>query len=250
MENINKKNRKVALITGSAKRLGKSTALKIHEKNVDIILHCNSSLESANKLVAEMNDKRKDSAMLLQLNLRDFSNYEKALSSLEGKWKNIDILINNASTFYPTLISSAALEDWDDLHDVNLKAPFFLSKFFYAALKKNNGCIINIIDIHADRPLEDFSIYSMAKAGLKMLTKSLALELGPDIRVNGVSPGSIIWPVNKDYENEHQAIIDSTALKKQGDTDDIANACIYLIFYADYVTGQIINVDGGRSLSR
>ena len=142
------------------------------------------------------------------------------------------------------------MEEWDDLHDVNLKSPFFLSKHFFSCLNKNCGCIINIIDIHADRPLDDFSIYSTAKAGLKMLTKSLALEFGPNIRVNGVSPGSIMWPEIEEYESEHQEIIESTALKKQGDTSDIANTCMFLINNADYITGQIISVDGGRSLSR
>ena len=160
------------------------------------------------------------------------------------------MLINNASTFYPTNIDLATTDEWDDLHDVNLKSPFFLSKLFHSSLKKNKGCIINIIDIHADRPLEEFSIYSMAKAGLKMLTKSLALEFGPEIRVNGVSPGSVMWPENKEYESKQQEIIESTALKRQGDRQDIASTCAFLINDADYITGQIINVDGGRSLSR
>ena len=249
VQNI-EKNRKIAFITGAAKRLGRATALKLHENNIDIIVHCNNSVEEANKLASEMNLKRNDSAFVLQFNSRDFLDYKKILSSLPQRWSDIDVLINNASTFYPTKIDAASLDEWDDLHDVNLKSPFFLSKYFFSSLKKNQGCIINIIDIHADRPLDGFSIYSVAKAGLKMLTKSLALEFGPNVRVNGVSPGSIMWPEIKEYESQHQAIIDSTALKKQGNTGDIANTCFFLIKSADYITGQIISVDGGRSLSR
>lgn len=250
MKQNNVKNNKIVLITGSARRLGKAIALQLHSQDIDVIVHCNNSLKEADKLVSGMNSKRDNSAISIKFDLRSFSDYEKIISELGEKWSNIDVLINNASTFYPTDVSSSTTDDWDDLHDVNLKAPFFLSKIFYKNLKKNNGCIINIVDIYSDNPLEDFSIYSMAKAGLKMLTKSLAIEFGPDIRVNGISPGSIIWPEIKEYESKHQEIIDSTLLKRQGSTDDIANACIFLIKNADYITGQIINVDGGRNLTR
>ena len=250
MNQYNEKNRKIVLITGAAKRLGKETAIKLQSLNMDIVVHCNNSTNDANNLVAELNKKRQNSAISINFNLRDFSNYDQELSKLDKKWLNIDVLINNASTFYPTNIDVITTDDWDDLHDVNLKAPFFLSKFFYGSLKEKRGCIINIIDIHADRPLEDFPVYSMAKAGLKMLTKSLAIEFGPEIRVNGVSPGSIMWPEIEEYESQHQEIIDSTALKRQGDTNDIANTCAFLINNADYITGQIISVDGGRNLSR
>ena len=196
-----------------------------------------------------MNSIRENYAISIKFNLRDFDNYDNLLLELGDKWSNIGVLINNASTFYATTVNTSTVGEWDDLHDVNLKSPFFLSKIFYGSLKKNKGCIINIIDIHADKPLENFPIYSMAKAGLKMLTKSLAVEFSPEVRVNGVSPGSIMWPEIQEYESEHQAIIDSTLLKRQGKTDDIANACIFLINNADYITGQIISVDGGRSLN-
>ena len=235
MNQNNEKVRKIVFITGAARRLGNATALKLHSYDMDIIVHCNNSSKDADDLVLEMNNKRKKSAISLKYDLRDFENY-------------IDVLINNASTFYPTEIPNATLDEWNDLHDVNLKSPFFLSKLFYGELKKNNGSIINIIDIHADKPLEGFSIYTVAKAGLKMLTKSLAVEFGPEIRVNGISPGSILWPEIKEYEKEHQAIINSTLLKRQGETDDIADSCIFLINNANYITGQIIKVDGGRSL--
>ena len=247
---MNQKNTKIVLITGAGKRLGEATALKLHSLGMDVIIHYNSSEKAAKKLVSNMNDLRKNSAISIKLNLRDFTSYEKEFSKLDEKWSSIDVLINNASTFYPTNIQNATFENWDDLHDVNLKAPFFISKFFYKSLKNNKGCIINIVDIHADRPLDEFSIYSMAKAGLKMLTKSLALEFGPEIRVNGVSPGSVMWPENKEYESKQQEIIESTALKRQGDRQDIALTCAFLINDANYITGQIINVDGGRSLSR
>ena len=189
MNQYNEKNRKIVLITGAAKRLGKETAIKLHSLNMDIVVHCNNSTNDAYNLVAELNKKRQNSAISINFNLRDFSNYDQELSKLDKKWLNIDVLINNASTFYPTNIDVITTDDWDDLHDVNLKAPFFLSKFFYGSLKEKRGCIINIIDIHADRPLEDFPVYSMAKAGLKMLTKSLAIELAPfKIRVNAINP--------------------------------------------------------------
>jgi len=248
MNQNNEKVRKIVFITGAARRLGNATALKLHSYGMDIIVHCNNSSKDADDLVLEMNNKRKKSAISLKYDLRDFENYVDIKTKLGEKWSNIDVLINNASTFYPTEIPNATLDEWNDLHDVNLKSPFFLSKLFYGELKKNNGSIINIIDIHADKPLEGFSIYTVAKAGLKMLTKSLAVEFGPEIRVNGISPGSILWPEIKEYEKEHQAIINSTLLKRQGETDDIADSCIFLINNANYITGQIITVDGGRSL--
>ena len=147
MKQNNVKNNKIVLITGSARRLGKAIALQLHSQDIDVIVHCNNSLKEADKLVSDMNSKRDNSAISIKYDLRDFSDYEKIISELGEKWSNIDVLINNASTFYPTDVSSSTTDDWDDLHDVNLKAPFFLSKIFYKNLKKNNGCIINIVDI-------------------------------------------------------------------------------------------------------
>ena len=247
-QNIEKK-RKIVLITGAGRRLGRANALRLHSCNMNIVVHYYNSAEDAESLVAKMNAIRENSAIAIKFNLRDFDNYDNLLLELGEKWSNIDVLINNASTFYATTVNTSTFEEWDDLHDVNLKSPFFLSKIFYGSLKTNKGCIINIIDIHADKPLANFPIYSMAKAGLKMLTKSLAVEFSPEVRVNGVSPGSIMWPEIQEYESEHQAIIDSTLLKRQGATDDIANTCIFLINNADYITGQIISVDGGRGLN-
>ena len=250
MSEKSKKRKKIALITGSARRLGKAVALKLHAENLDIVVHCNHSYNDAEALVKQLNSLREDSATVFKFDLRDFSNYKNIISGLGPRWSNIDVLINNASTFYPTPIEKSDFEQWDDLHDVNLKSPFFLSKSFYKTLKDNSGCIVNIVDIYSDNPLEGFPIYSVAKAGLKMLTKSLSVELGPSIRVNGVSPGSIMWPEVKEYENKHQEIIESTQLKRQGDVADIADTCYFLINNANYITGQIINVDGGRNLSR
>ena len=244
------KQNKVVLITGSARRLGKAVALQLHSEGMDVIIHCNNSSGDAEKLVNKMNSDRENSAFTFSFNLRDFANYENITEKLGKKWSDIDVLINNASTFYPTLIEESTVEQWDDLHDVNLKAPYFLSKIFQSSLKNNSGCVINIVDIYSDNPLENFPIYSIAKAGLKMLTKSLSIELGPEVRVNGVSPGSIMWPEVKEYEGKHQEIIESTQLKRQGDVKDIANTCSFLINKADYITGQIIDVDGGRNLSR
>ena len=146
---MNQKNTKVVLITGAGKRLGEATALKLHSLGMDIIIHYNSSEKAVKKIVSKMNDVRKNSAISIKLDLRDFNSYEKEFSKLDEKWSSIDVLINNASTFYPTNIQNTTFENWDDLHDVNLKAPFFISKFFYKSLKKNKGCIINMVDIHA-----------------------------------------------------------------------------------------------------
>ena len=153
MKQNNEKNNKIVLITGSARRLGKAIALQLHSQNINVIVHCNNSLKEADKLVSYMNSKRDNSAISIKFDLRDFSNYEKIISEIGKEWSNIDVLINNASTFYPTEVGSSTIEDWDGLHDVNLKAPFFLSKIFYENLKKNNGCIINIVDIYSDNPL-------------------------------------------------------------------------------------------------
>ena len=241
-------NCKVALVTGASKRIGNGIARKFHEEGYNIVLHYNMSSKDALFLAEELNKKRENSCFPIQFDLGNFHEYENFKDQLGDDWKKINVLINNASTFYPTNFIDSNEDNWDDLININLKCPFFLSQLFYKELKDNNGSIINIVDIHSLKPLKDFPIYSIAKSGLNMLTRSLAIELGPEIRVNGVSPGPILWPEVKEYENTHQEIIDSTALKRQGDISDIANLCFYLQSKGVYITGQVINVDGGRSL--
>jgi len=239
---------KVALITGAAHRIGATTAKLLHHNGMNIVLHYRGSREKAQAIQKELNDIRENSVILIQADLHLTNGLPALIEASVKAWGQLDVLINNASTFYPTAIGKATEEHWDDLIGSNLKAPFFLSQAAAPHLKKTNGCIVNIVDIHAERPLKKFPIYSMAKAGLVMMTKSLAGELGPDIRVNAVAPGAILWPENLD-EVAKQRIVSRTFLKRQGNPDDISKTILFLIKNADYVTGQIIAVDGGRSLN-
>ncbi len=246
--NNNSENTKVVLITGAAHRIGATTAKLLHQNGMNIVLHYRGSREQAQALQKELNDKRENSVILIQADLHITNGLSALIEESVKAWGRLDVLINNASSFYPTKMGKATEEQWDDLIGSNLKAPFFLSQAATPHLKKTNGCIINIIDIHAERPLKTFPIYSMAKAGLAMMTKSLACELGPEIRVNAVAPGAILWPENLD-EVAKQRIVSRTFLKRQGEPNDISKTILYLIKDADYVTGQIIAVDGGRSLN-
>ena len=241
-------NLKVALITGAAHRIGATTAKLLHQNGMNIVLHYRGSREKAQALQKELNDKRENSVIIIQADLHITNGLSTLIEESVKAWGQLDVLINNASTFYPTLIGKATEDQWDDLIGSNLKAPFFLSQAAAPHLKKSKGCIVNIVDIHAERPLKNFPIYSMAKAGLVMMTKSLAGELGPEVRVNAVAPGAILWPENLD-EVAKQRIVSRTFLKRQGEPNDIAKSILYLIKDANYVTGQIIAVDGGRSLN-
>ena len=238
----------VVLITGAAHRIGATTAKLLHQQGMNIVLHYRSSREAAKKLQDELNKVRENSVILIQADLHNTSGLPTLVEEAVKAWGRLDVLVNNASSFYPTKIGEATEADWDDLLGSNLKAPFFLSQAAAPHLKKHNGCIVNIVDIHAERPLKTYSIYSMAKAGLVMMTKSLACELGPEVRVNAVAPGAILWPENLD-EVAQQRIVSKTFLKRQGEPNDIAKAIVYLIREANYMTGQILAVDGGRSLN-
>ena len=238
----------VVLITGAAHRIGATTAKLLHENGMNIVLHYRGSREQAQAVQNELNGLRENSVILIQADLHITNGLPALIEESVKAWGRLDVLINNASSFYPTKMGKATEAQWDDLIGSNLKAPFFLSQAAAPHLKKNNGCIINIVDIHADRPLKTFPIYSMAKAGLAMMTKSLACELGPEIRVNAVAPGAILWPENLD-EVAKQRIVSRTFLKRQGEPNDISKTILYLIKDAGYVTGQIITVDGGRSLN-
>lgn len=246
--NTQSKNLKVALITGAAHRIGATTAKLLHQNGMNIVLHYRGSREKAQALQKELNDERENSVIIIQADLHITNGLAALIEESVKAWGQLDVLINNASSFYPTQIGKATEDQWDDLLGSNLKAPFFLSQAAAPHLKKTNGCIVSIVDIHAERPLKTFPIYSMAKAGLVMMTKSLAGELGPEIRVNAVAPGAILWPENLD-EVAKQRIVSRTFLKRQGEPNDIAKTILYLIRDANYVTGQIIAVDGGRSLN-
>ena len=236
---------KTALITGGAVRIGAQIVKTLHENNYRVLVHCHQSKKNAQTLCNELNTNISNSAEMVCANLNSLSEIKKLSSEIES----LDLLINNASVFYPTPLSNARRDDWDNLINVNLKAPYFLATELSNKLSSRNGSIINIVDIHSERPLKNHSIYSISKAGLKMLTLSLAKELAPNVRVNGVSPGSIIWPQNKDLisDNEKGIMLDRIALKRQGKPEDIAETVLFLV-ESEYITGQIINIDGGRTL--
>ncbi|HET8707631.1 MAG TPA: pteridine reductase [Pseudomonadales bacterium] len=242
---------KVALITGAAQRVGKSTAQKLHRHGYNIIIHYRHSQSAAHALAQQLNAERPHSAHCLSFDLNDVAHIQKFANDAIQCFGRIDALINNASSFYPTPVGSAELAQWDDLIASNMKTPFFLSQALTPELKKNRGCIINMVDIHAEKPLKQHTIYCMAKAGLVMMTKSLAKELAPEVRVNGVAPGVILWPPSEDeISNQIKAeILSRVALKKMGSPDDIAETIYFLLDHAPYITGQIINVDGGRTLN-
>mgnify|MGYP001205606358 FL=1 len=236
------------LITGAAKRIGKEMALSFFNKGWDIVIHYNSSMDDAEALADKMNSERSNSAMLVQANLDNASEVEKLVDKILSKNGSIDALINNASTFYPTPIGTLSEENWNALMGSNLKAPLFLIQSFHKELEKNKGFIINVTDINVDRALVNHSIYLAAKSGLQTLTKSLAKELAPNIRVNAIAPGAIIEPPNAEWTTEQKNnIINAVPMKRMGTEKDIVDAAIYLS-EAEYVTGQILKIDGGKSL--
>ncbi len=242
---------KVALVTGAARRIGAATVEMLHEAGATVVIHYRSSSEDAIKLSAKLNAIRNNSCLLQQAELSNSEELNKMVDNIIEQTGRLDILINNASSFFPTPVGEITEEQWDNLMGSNLKAPLFLSQFAAPYLKKNQGCIVNMIDIHGIRPLKNYTVYSTAKAGLLMMTQSLARELGPEIRVNGIAPGAILWPENesKEMQAEHDALLEKTCLKRVGTPKDITKAILFLVKDADYITGHVIPVDGGRLLN-
>ncbi len=237
----------VALVTGSARRIGATIVRTLHASGMNVIIHYRGSQQDAEALAETLNQSRPDSARLLQADLDDPDAVRTLAQQAQETFGRLDLLVNNASSFYPTPVETASDDDWTRLVHSNMRAPFILSQTLAPALRQQQGSIINIVDVYADKPLSEHTLYCMAKAGLAMMTKSLARELGPDIRVNGVSPGPILWPENGQMNQD--AITDATALKRCGGPEDIANAVQWLARDAGFVTGQILAVDGGRSLA-
>jgi pteridine reductase len=241
---------KVVLVTGGAKRVGAAIARRLHREGASLMLHYRGSEREAKALRAELNAARADSAALVQADLLDVAGLSEIVKNTVGRFERLDTLVNNASAFFPTPVGEMTLASWDSLVGANLRAPLFLSQAAAPHLKKTGGAIVNIIDIHAERPLKGYVIYSIAKTGLAGLTRSLARELAPEVRVNGVAPGAIVWPEDGSWDDlTRQRIVSHTLLKRTGDPDDIARAVYYLIAEAPYVTGEIIAVDGGRSIN-
>lgn len=239
---------KTILITGAAKRIGKEMARAFFDRGWDIVIHFNNSIEDAQSLADQMNAQRSNSALIIQANLDHSKDIEKLADLALSKNGRIDALINNASTFYPTPVGTFSEANWEALMGSNLKAPLFLIQAFCEELKKNNGFIINVTDINVDKALINHSIYLAAKSGLQTLTRALAKELAPDIRVNAIAPGAILEPPNVEWTSEQKnKIINSVPMARMGTEKDIVDAAIYLS-EAEYVTGQILNIDGGKSL--
>lgn len=247
---MNKPQHPVALITGGAHRIGAEIAQQLHQAGYNIVLHYRNSMNEANALAKMFNADRANSAKIFSADLNDLTALEDLTDFALHAWGRLDVLINNASSFYPTPIGSVTEQTWDDLMGSNLKAPFFLAQALALELKKNSGCIINIADIHAQRPLKNHPVYCAAKAGNIMLTQSLARELAPEVRVNGIAPGAILWPEQQSdlSEKSRQKILEKIPLQKQGSANDIARTVLFLVKEAPYITGQIISVDGGRSI--
>lgn len=240
---------KVALITGGAHRLGAAIARLLHAQGMRLVIHYLHSEPAAHALQQALHATRPDSVMLVR---GDLNHSEKLLKNLVFEtvesFGRLDVLVNNAARFYPTPVGEASEEQWNDIVGTNLKAPFFLSQAAAAHLRKTGGCILNIADIYGDRPLGKHPIYSIAKAGLIMLTKSLARELGPEVRVNAIAPGAILWPETGLDDMSKQRVISRTPLKRSGDPEDIARTALFLIRDAGFITGQVLGVDGGRGV--
>ncbi len=246
-----KPGNRVALITGAAGRIGAQTARRLHEAGMNIAIHYRSSQEKANALKAELENIRPDSVETFQCDLHITPDLKGLVNDVEKRFGRLDVLINNASSFYPTPVEQMSEDQWHDLVGSNMKAPLFLSQAAIPLLKQTHGCIVNLVDIHGFRPMKNHTIYSMAKAAKAMMVKSLARELAPDIRVNGVAPGAIEWP-DADSQaglsaEEREMILSRIPMQRKGEFDDIARTIRFLALDAPYITGEIITVDGGRS---
>jgi pteridine reductase len=242
-------NPPVVLITGAARRVGAEIARTLHAAGANLVLHYRASAQEAERLAADLNARRENSALALRRDLLDLAGLAGMVEEVVAHFGRLDALVNNASSFFPTPVGGIDAAAWDDLIGSNLKGPLFLSQAAAPHLARSHGCIVNITDIHAERPLKGYPLYCAAKAGLLGLTRALALELGPQVRVNAVAPGAIEWPENAtDFPpDEQQAIVEHTLLKRVGSPGDIARTVKFLILDAPYITGQVINVDGGRT---
>ena len=241
---------KVALITGGARRVGAQIARCLHAQGMNLIIHYRSSSDDTRALQKELEGVRPKSVSLVKGDLLEVKRLAGLVEEAANAFGRLDVLVNNASSFYPTPVGQASEAQWEDLFGTNLKAPFFLAQAAAPHLKKSNGCIVNIADIHADRPIKRYPIYCMAKAGVVMLTRSLARELAPEVRVNAIAPGTIMWPEGEAEVNgtQKQEMLARIPLRRSGDPDDIARTALFLIRDAGYINGQVIAVDGGRTV--
>jgi pteridine reductase len=239
---------KNVLITGGAKRVGAHCVRYLHAQGCNVLVHYRSSKAEAQALADELNEQRPDSVRLQQADLNNAQELQQLANVAQQVWGGVEVLINNASAFYATEMRDVTEAQWDDLMASNLKSPFFLLQKLLPVLRQKEGCVVNLVDIHAERGIVGFPVYSIAKAGLVALTKVLAKELAPQVRINAVAPGAILWPDHELPEQQKQAILAKVALRRIGNPEDIAKAIRFLIFDAPYITGQVITVDGGRTL--
>ncbi len=237
-----------ALVTGAGRRIGAEIVRTLHGAGANVAIHYFRSAAPADELASELNAVRADSALAAGGDLRDIAAIRTLVDAVTSRTGRLDVLVNNASTFYPTPLGTVTETQWNDLIDANLKAPLFMSQAALPHLRASRGVIINIVDVHSQRPLRDHTVYGPAKAGLAMLTRTLAKDLGPEIRVNGVSPGAILWPEEGMPEKIQQSIVAQVPLKRAGEPSDIAATVLFLVRDAPYISGQIIAVDGGRSV--
>lgn len=247
---INPLESKVALITGAARRIGAAVADTLHDAGMRVVLHYNASEEEAQQLCARLNQKRPESAVTIQADLLEPEIDKSMIQQAHQVWGRLDLLVNNASRFYRTHFGKVTEYAWDDLMISNLRAPFFLSQAAVPYLLETKGRIINISDIHAWRPMRNYSVYCISKTGLLMLTRALAKELAPDIMVNAIAPGAIVWPEgdNTLSSEEKESIINKTPLGRSGSAEDVARVALFLARDADFMTGEVLAVDGGRHL--
>ncbi len=240
---------KTVLITGAARRVGAAIARRLHAAGANLVIHYRRSARDAEALGTELNAARANSVTLVQADLLDVAKLPLLVEAATGTFGALDVLVNNASTFYPTKIGEITPAAWDDLMGTNLKVPLFLAQAAAPALRRSRGLILNIVDIHALRPLRNYTVYCAAKAGLHMVTRSLAKELGPQIRVNGISPGPVLWPEGAGDEKAREKIVQRTILQRMGEPADIANTALFFAAHAPFITGQVLAVDGGRSVA-
>lgn len=239
----------VALVTGAARRIGAQIARTLHAAGYQVVLHHRNSLPDAAALQAELELARPGSTLVLQAELAHFDRLPELVAQTVGRFGRLDALVNNASAFYPTPIGVVTPAMWDELFAANARAPFFLAQAAAPHLKASRGAIVNLLDIHAERPLKQHTVYVMAKAALAMMTLSLAKELAPEVRVNAVAPGAVLWPEHDKPEAEKSALLQATPLRRLGTPVEVAEAVRWLLVGASYTTGQILRVDGGRALA-
>ena len=239
----------IALVTGAARRVGAEIVRTLHAAGADVVIHCHRSVAEGRLLATQLEQQRPGSTAVLAADLLDDGQLPLLIEATQDRFGGLHLLINNASTFYPTPLGTITAAQWNDLIGTNLRAPLFLTQAAAPLLRRSRGAVLNIVDIHGQRPLRDHAVYSTAKAGLIMLTRALARELGPEVRVNGVAPGAILWPESGMDAERKAKIQASTPLARHGSPADIARTVLFFAAQAPFITGQILAVDGGRSIS-